>query len=207
MRSISGCHPTHLIGVMIPCIPTIQEAPLHYRALQRFIRISTTYIHAVITPGSNCRLSELVNEYLECRYVLPYLTTCRFTNSGDRRIQMRMVRGAFAGKVHCGWRTMVSSRGTESHTAYSWKKSPLFTAIIKPHKPVNISRWMKSMMAEAGVNIPKFKAHSIRAVGTSAAAKVGVPIKLIQTYTCIHLRQPLQKIHVYRFKAPCTHLL
>ena len=63
------------------------------------------------------------------------------------------------------------------------------------------------MMAEAGVNIPKFKAHSIRAVGTSAAAKVGVPIKLIQTYTCIHLRQPLQKIHVYRFKAPCTHLL
>ena len=39
------------------------------------------------------------------------------------------------------------------------------------------------MMAEAGVNIPKFKAHSIRAVGTSAAAKVGVPIKLIQTYT------------------------
>ena len=60
------------------------------------------------------------------------------------------------------------------------EKDPLFIAITKPHKPVvssTISRWMKNMMAEAGIDISQFKAHSTRAAATSAAAKVGVPIK------------------------------
>ena len=60
------------------------------------------------------------------------------------------------------------------------EKDPLFIAITKPHMPVvssTISRWMKNMMAEVGIDVSQFKAHSIRAAAMSAAAKVGVPIK------------------------------
>ena len=35
LKSVSGRHLAHLIGMMTSCIPAIQEAPLHYRALQR----------------------------------------------------------------------------------------------------------------------------------------------------------------------------
>lgn len=60
------------------------------------------------------------------------------------------------------------------------EKDSLFIAITMPCKPVvssTISRWMKNMMADAGIDVSQFKAHSTRAAATSTAAKVGVPIK------------------------------
>lgn len=55
--------------------------------------------------------------------------------------------------------------------------SQLFISLIKPYNPVSsatIARWLKSIRAKAGVDTSIFKAHSIRAASTSAAAGAGV---------------------------------
>ena len=59
----------------------------------------------------------------------------------------------------------------------SGDSKPLFISYCKPHKPVSsstIARWVKSMLAAVGIDITQFKAHSTRAVSTSAARRLGV---------------------------------
>ena len=59
------------------------------------------------------------------------------------------------------------------------KRCQLLLSFQKPFKPVSkdtISRWIKSVLSDAGVDTAKFTAHSTRADSTSAAAKAGVPI-------------------------------
>ena len=55
--------------------------------------------------------------------------------------------------------------------------SSLFLGVYKPHKPVcssTIARWLKNLLARAGVNTEIFKAHSVRSASTSAAMAVGI---------------------------------
>ena len=61
-------------------------------------------------------------------------------------------------------------------------KSQLLLSYQRPFKPVSkgtISRWIKIVMKEAGIDITKFTAHSTRAASTGAAVKAGVPIERI----------------------------
>lgn len=52
----------------------------------------------------------------------------------------------------------------------------------KPHKPVStntVARWLKNVMAKAGIDTSVYKAHSTRAAVTSAAKGKQVPIDTI----------------------------
>ena len=52
------------------------------------------------------------------------------------------------------------------------KSSQLFISISKPHFSVSkstLSRWIKTVMEEAGIDVSIFKTHSTRAASTSAA--------------------------------------
>ena len=47
-----------------------------------------------------------------------------------------------------------------------------FISYVKPFKPVTsstISRWIRSVMACAGINCDKYKAHSVRSASSSKA--------------------------------------
>lgn len=58
----------------------------------------------------------------------------------------------------------------------------LFISFKKPHTAVSkdtISRWIGSVMEQSGVDVTQFRPHSTRAASTSAANKLGVPIKEI----------------------------
>ena len=60
------------------------------------------------------------------------------------------------------------------------RKSELFLSWIKPHNPVTsstIARWLKTCMADAGIDISIFKPHSIRGATFSKTAGVGVMVK------------------------------
>ena len=62
------------------------------------------------------------------------------------------------------------------------ENTKLFLSFQKPHNPVNketISRWIKSVLKQAGIDSDIFKPHSTRAASTSAAAKLTVPIQSI----------------------------
>ena len=60
----------------------------------------------------------------------------------------------------------------------SWREErgadadPLLRAMSPPHgavSPATVSRWIKGLLARAGVDTDKFKAHSVRGAATSAA--------------------------------------
>ena len=58
----------------------------------------------------------------------------------------------------------------------------LLLSYIKPHKavgPETISRWIKSTLFEAGIDVSVFAAHSTRSAATSAGTRVGVPLDSI----------------------------
>lgn len=58
----------------------------------------------------------------------------------------------------------------------------LFLSYIRPYKPVSkdtISRWLRTVMHKAGIDVNKFKCHSIRSASTSKAMSSFVPIDQI----------------------------
>ena len=64
-------------------------------------------------------------------------------------------------------------RGTETQ---------LFISFSTPYRPVStdtLARWLKQVMASAGINVHKYKAHSIRAAATTSASTKDVPIREI----------------------------
>ena len=55
----------------------------------------------------------------------------------------------------------------------------VFISYLKPHKEVcksTISRWIKTFLGIAGIDITIFSAHSTRAASSSAAKASGVPV-------------------------------
>ena len=57
--------------------------------------------------------------------------------------------------------------------------SKLFISYIKPHKPIStdtLSRWIKLVLASAGIDTSVFKAHSVRCAAASHTYAKGVPI-------------------------------
>ena len=60
------------------------------------------------------------------------------------------------------------------------QESKLFLTYQKPYHAVSastISRWIKCMLKQAGIDTTKFGAHSTRAASSSAAKQAGVPIR------------------------------
>lgn len=65
-------------------------------------------------------------------------------------------------------------RGSEVH---------LFIGLKKPHKAVTsqtLSRWIKSVLCNCGIDVSVFTAHSTRHAATSRAHKIGINLDLIR---------------------------
>ena len=70
-------------------------------------------------------------------------------------------------------------RTKASRPTKSGSENPLFLSYIKPHGPVTsttLARWMKFTLAQAGIDMTKFKAHSSRSASSSAAYEAGVAL-------------------------------
>lgn len=91
----------------------------------------------------------------------------------------------------------------------------LLISCQRPHKPPSnqtISRWIRQVMKESGLDISKFTPHSTRHASTSAASREGVPLDEIlkaagwsmgSTTFAKHYRRPLDnKAHSFA-KAVC----
>ena len=61
----------------------------------------------------------------------------------------------------------------------SSKPDPLFVSYVKPHKPITsptLSRWLRTVLKNAGIDTEIFKAHSVRGASTTAAVNSNVPL-------------------------------
>ena len=59
-------------------------------------------------------------------------------------------------------------------------KESFWLSFAPPHKPVSkptITRWVMTMLMNAGVDTAKFKSHSLRAASSSKAFKAGLTTK------------------------------
>jgi len=59
----------------------------------------------------------------------------------------------------------------------------LFLSISINHKPITsqtVSRWIKTVLANSGIDVNQFSAHSTRHAATSAAARKGISIDVIR---------------------------
>ena len=68
-----------------------------------------------------------------------------------------------------------------------WDITSLFVTYVKPYKAASkdtISRWIKTTLGLAGIDITRFKPHSIRSSSTSAAALAKVPVDTILRNAC-----------------------
>ena len=62
------------------------------------------------------------------------------------------------------------------------KDDQLLISYVSPHKPVcsqSVSRWLKSILDSAGVDVNVYKAHSFRHASTSKAALIGIDMNVI----------------------------
>lgn len=62
------------------------------------------------------------------------------------------------------------------------RTNQLFVSYVKPHGAVSkntISRWLKTIMSNSGIDISKYSAHSIRSASASKAKSMSVPIEEI----------------------------
>ena len=61
----------------------------------------------------------------------------------------------------------------------SSKPDPLFVSYVKPHNPITaptLSRWLRMVLKNAGIDTDIFKAHSVRGASTTAAVNSNVPL-------------------------------
>jgi hypothetical protein len=61
-------------------------------------------------------------------------------------------------------------------------ETKLFISYIKPHGRVSkatISRWIRSGLTRAGIDVSMYKSHSTRMASTSKASAVGIPVETI----------------------------
>lgn len=62
------------------------------------------------------------------------------------------------------------------------KITVLLVTFVKPHKVASkntISRWVKTTLGLAGIDLARFKPHSVRAASSSSAAQARVPVETI----------------------------
>ena len=78
----------------------------------------------------------------------------------------------------CPVRTLESYElRTKQLRLQSTERSRLFLSVRKPHAPVKastIGHWLQSLMAQAGIDVSMFSAHSTRGAATSKAKRMGV---------------------------------
>ena len=77
------------------------------------------------------------------------------------------------------FKSLYRERTKASRPTKSGSKNPLFLSYIKPHGPVTsttLAGWVKSTLAEAGIDTIKFKAYSSRSASSSAAYEAGVAL-------------------------------
>ena len=103
------------------------------------------------------------------------------------------------------------SRTTEWRTTEA-QKSQLLLGMVKPHNPVTtstVSRWLRELMNEAGIDTEVFKAHSVRGASTSKVANAGLSVQQIlekanwsnaRTFRRFYYRESIDDNEVYQNK-------
>lgn len=108
----------------------------------------------------------------------------KIKTSGRNRLQPVLMLPFFADKPElCAANTLLCYlQRTESLRSSNMQQ--LFLTYKKPYKPATkatLSRWLKTILQESGIDTKQFKPHSSRHASTSTAYRNGISIDVIRT--------------------------
>lgn len=112
-------------------------------------------------------------------YVLYYKGLLKQTRKGKVNPVLKLYRYAHDPDI-CVYETLTEY--IKRTSSIRGNEKSLIISYIKPHKAVvstSISRWIKVVMKDSGVDVEKFGAHSARGAVTSKAKQSGLPISEI----------------------------
>ena len=115
-----------------------------------------------------------INVYEMC-VIIPIRKLLKHSRSGNYKISLNLQ--TFHDESLCVIRFLKLYLERTSSIRGNCKQ--LFISYYKPYKSVckdTISRWVKRVMYEAGINTAIFKSHSTRSASTSAAMRDNVPV-------------------------------
>lgn len=139
---------------------------------------------ALVTPQRVQTLSKIrIDDITESQTLIQIRISERIKTSGHNRCQPILNIPFFDDQPNlCAASTLRAYLRRTSEFRTEKNKTHLFLAYKKPHQEATtqtISRWMKVIMEESGLDTTHFKPHSTRHASTSAAARRGTNIETI----------------------------
>lgn len=153
-----------------------EQLPIEILGKKLLILLALTTAHRVQT-FSNIRISNIAQNGNE----IQILITDLIKTSNPNNFQPLLRLPFFRENINLCVASVLSQYIGKTSTLR--QNSFLFISHKKPHKKVTsqtLSRWIKDMLANSGINTNLFKAHSTRHASTSAASRAGVSIDEIR---------------------------
>ena len=133
-----------------------------------------------LTTAQRAQTLHLLNikniNFLKDKVIIPIPALLKQSNCKRYKFSLRLLPNSDDGDI-CVINTLKEYLKRTSVIRGSENK--LFISFNRPYKSVSrstISRWIKAVLREAGIDISIFKAHSTRAAACSNAKLIGVPI-------------------------------
>ena len=167
----------HLVTKYLDCLGETKLLPL------KLLSIKLAMLFALSCPERASSLAKL--DLQHCR-VTPEGLSFTLVSPRKRGSPDQLPRAFFASFPH---NERLCPVGTLRHYLKatrnlrpvfpSSKPDPLFVSYVKPHNPITaptLSRWLRTVLKNAGIDTNIFKAHSVRGASTTAAVNSNVPL-------------------------------
>ena len=156
--------------------------PLNSLSLKQ-LTLKTVSLCALCSAGRSQTLGALsISNSVQHKESIQFIVTERLKTSRPGRPSVIVIFPSVPSKPHVCPMSTVSAYITCTCNLRNPTDSRLFISFVKPHRavsPATISRWIKTVFSDAGIDTSIFKAHSVRGAATSAAYNKGVPVENI----------------------------
>ncbi|XP_067023025.1 uncharacterized protein [Acropora muricata] len=156
--------------------------PLNSLSLKQLI-LKTVSLCALCSAGRSQTLGALsISNLVQHKESIQFIVTERLKTSRPGKPSVIDTFPSVPSKPHVCPMSTVSAYITRTCNLRNPTDFRLFISFVKPHRavsPATISRWIKKVLSDAGIDTSIFKAHSVRGASTSAAYNKGVPVENI----------------------------
>ena len=145
--------------------------------------VSCFRLCALCSAGRSQTLGALsISNLVQHKESIQFIVTERLKTSRPGKPSVIVIFPSVPSKPHVCPMSTVSAYITRTCNLRNPTDFRLFISFVKPHRavsPATISRWIKTLLSDAGIDTSIFKARSVRGAATSAAYNKGVPVENI----------------------------
>ena len=156
--------------------------PLNSLSLKQ-LTLKTVSLCALCSAGRSQTLSALsIRKLVQHKESIQFIVTESLKTLRPGKPSVIVIFPSMPSKPHVCPMSTVSTYITCTCNLRRPTDFRLFISFIKLHgavSPTSISRWIKTVLSDAGIDASIFKAHSVRGAPTSAAFNKGVPVEHI----------------------------